>query len=230
MQLKLKTNVYNVFINCVTKEVLYTRNSTYYWWCFFSPSCLIFYNLQRERTTSDPEQAITQKCGIGGALKRTNERILTPFTSTLLPSFSHPCIFYHTQSQGLDLTRNPSSSLFPARERRPGSCLYDVCANDKFVFALEGIIAHNIQHACVPSWQQRGQLTYIAEVAVGPPFWAVSTFQGAWLWKEEHILVLLPHCPNVPCKLTGEGGHTFRVWLPSRLLEMVETLHWATVW
>lgn len=42
---------------------------------------------------------------------------------------------------------------------------------------------HNIQHECDRPRQQGGQLTDIVEVAVGPPFWAVSAFQGAWLWK-----------------------------------------------
>lgn len=152
------------------------------------------------------------------------------FTSTLLPSLSHLHILSDSEPR-VSFNRKPLLHLYSQQGRGVQvSCLYDVCANDKFVFVLEGIIVHNIQHKCDRSWQQRGRLTYIVEVAVGPPLWAVSAFQGAWLWKEEHSLLLLPHCPNVSCKHTRESGHTLRLWLPSSLLEMVETLHWATVW
>lgn len=38
------------------------------------------------------------------------------------------------------------------------------------------------------------ELTYIIEVAVGSPFWAVPAFQGAWLREEEHSWVLMSLC------------------------------------
>lgn len=79
--------------------------------------------------------------------------------------------------------------------RCPGQCLFDVCTDDTFVFALEGVILQstkfNQYEVC--HGKREGKLTYIIEVAVGSPFWAIPAFQGAWLRKEEHSSVLLPY-------------------------------------
>lgn len=137
------------------------------------------------------------------------------FTSALLSSLSHPHILSDSEPR-VSFNKKPLLHLYSQHgERRPSYCLYDICANGKFVFALEGLIVHNTQHECDRSRQQRGQLTYIVEVAVGPPFWTVSAFQGAGLWTEEHSLVLLPHCRNFLCTthtwgwpiLSGSGCH-----------------------
>lgn len=161
-----------------------------------------------------------------GEWKRTNELILTPIH---LHTYSH--IFYQNQSKGLASTRKPCFIFIPSREE--ASRLWSVwCLHSWQVRLYPWSCSAEQQHVhgCDISWQQRGALTYVIEVAVGSPFWAVSAFQGAWLWKGRVQVGAAATLSKWSMQTHTEGAHTLRVWLPSRLLEMVETLHWATVW
>lgn len=97
-------------------------------------------------------------------------------------AFSFPSAYLIKPGPKVTSNKKPVVHLHSPR----GSCV-QAGAYVMFVltthFALEGTTLRSpkVQHVCGASWEERGELTYIVEVAVGSPFGAVSAFQGARL-------------------------------------------------